>query len=166
MEFVRHPSLDSGGLRVKKQRKTQKTRETHFKKSQILVDRRFFFIRRVRPFVSEKKYTPSKVCSRFIRGFHNAIFFFLLFFFFYPQTIQCPRRMTHRLMENLRFHFYFSDISERNNDYSDIRHSSRGRMGLVGGIIFSFWRSLIINPQCRDTFSETMGKGEIGQFGF
>ncbi len=40
--------------------------------------------------------------------------------------------------------FIFSDISERNNDYSDTMTKEGGEWGWSH---FLFWRSLITNPQ-------------------
>ncbi len=42
----------------------------------------------------------------------------------------------------------FSDISERNNDYSDTLDFRRSEWGRWGWSRFSFWRSLITNPPC------------------
>ncbi len=54
----------------------------------------------------------------------------------------------------------FSNISKRNNDYSDtldFRKDERGRSR------FSFWRSLITNPQCLYIYDQVQRRGIVHQ---
>ncbi len=65
-----------------------------------------------------------------------------------PNTCKRAERSYRIFTDNALGFVFFSDISERNKDYFDTLDFRRGDWGRWVWSRFSFWRSLITNPQC------------------